>query len=289
MAELGITGDQGLTEETKDALRGETYVAHSWSHLLELLFSDTWDERISRHRSSYVYRGLPCNSYELRTSLSRLGGPYPDLERHMLRNFRKYAQGISNGNLSMWNWLAIAQHHGLPTRLMDWTYSPMVALHFATSDIESFHKDGVVWGINYVKANQFLPSPLKSVIRDEGSNTFTADMLDGVCANLSDLDALSSEPYVLFLEPPSLSDRITNQYALFSLMNGSQNVLHDWLSNHPSLYFRILIPASLKWEVRDKLDQANITERVLFPGLEGLSNWLKRLYSPNSNHVAFPQ
>ena len=47
--------------------------------------------------------------------------------------------------------------------------------------------------------------------------------------------------------------------------------MDDWLERHPDLARRIVIPAELKWEVRDKLDQANITERVLFPGLDGLA------------------
>jgi hypothetical protein len=59
-------------------------------------------------------------------------------------------------------------------------------------------------------------------------------------------------------------------------------VLDDWLRQHPEVYRRIIIPAALKWEIRDKLDQANITERVLFPGLDGLARWLKRHYQPQN-------
>jgi hypothetical protein len=83
---------------------------------------------------------------------------------------------------------------------------------------------------------------------------------------------------VIFFEPPSLDARIVNQFALFSVMSSPTGRLDRWLAHYPELCRRIIIPARLKWEVRDKLDQANITERVLFPGLDGLSRWLKRHY-----------
>ena len=100
-------------------------------------------------------------------------------------------------------------------------------------------------------------------------------------ALLRDVDALGSDsPFVAFIEPPSLDARILNQFALFSLMPDASAHMNAWLDAHPHLHRRIVIPASLKWEIRDKLDQANINERTLFPGLDGLSRWLERYYTP---------
>jgi hypothetical protein len=85
---------------------------------------------------------------------------------------------------------------------------------------------------------------------------------------------------VAFIEPPSIDARIVNQFALFSLMSDPAALLDDWTKQHPQLSRRVLVPAELKWEVRDKLDQANINERTLMPGLDGLSRWLERYYYP---------
>jgi hypothetical protein len=118
-------------------------------------------------------------------------------------------------------------------------------------------------------------------VRDEGANVFTAEMIDRVARRRSELDHLAEDDdFVLFLEPPSFDDRIVNQYALFSLTSRPDLQLHDWLEHHPDIWRKVVIPAELKWEVRDKLDQANVTERVLFPGLDGLSRWLSRYYLP---------
>jgi hypothetical protein len=85
---------------------------------------------------------------------------------------------------------------------------------------------------------------------------------------------------VIFLEPPAIDRRILNQHALFSLFSSPESQLDEWLGDNPRLYRKVRIPSSLKWEIRDKLDQGNVNERVLFPGLDGTSRWLARYYKP---------
>lgn len=260
----------------------------SWTELIDALYEGSWDGAHGRFRSPYCFRGLPDWRYHRRTSLCRLGGNFAPLEDDLVRNFRKYAhQSQSPGN-SWWNWLALAAHHGLPTRLLDWTFSPFVALHFATEKYDLFHLDGVVWMINFVELRRFLPPDLNNLLEQDGASVFTAWILDRYARSLDEFDSRTAESggtCVIFFEPPSLDERIVNQSALFSMMSSPVVQLEDWLREHerenPKLCRKIIIPASLKWEVRDKLDMANVTERVMYPGLDGLSAWLKRYYSPN--------
>jgi len=110
----------------------------------------------------------------------------------------------------------------------------------------------------------------------------TVEMLGETVGDLEDLDGMAPPYFVVFFEPPSMDDRIVNQYALLSVMPDASGVMDEWLKANPEMWRKIVIPAGLKWEVRDKLDQANITERVLFPGLDGLSRWQKRYYTPRT-------
>lgn len=261
-------------------------VITSWSHLQEELMSSSWDRSIGRFRSPYAYRGMDSYDYSLKTALMRLGGNFQDLEQHLIRNFSKYAYRDVVEKDNLWHWITVAQHHGLPTRLLDWTSSPLVAAHFATSNIEEFDKDGVIWMVEYQKAHEELPEKLKEVLKKEGANLFTIKMLSQSVSSFNDLSAMAESAFPIFLEPPSIDDRIINQHSLFSLFSDADIAADSWLVSRPHLWKKLIIPSGLKWEIRDKLDQSNITERVLFPGLDGLSQWLKRYYSPNSQEGA---
>ena len=254
----------------------------SWLDIVDALYQGSWNADLRRFRSPYAFRGVGRANLSLASTLVRLAGGRADarrLEQALLRNFRKYGHNEGRSADSIWNWLALGQHRGLPTRLLDWTYSPLVALHFATDDLSLFDRDGAVWCVNFVEANTRIPKKLQRLLVEEASDTFTVEMLSRFPA-LRDFDSLAREPFVVFLEPPAIDSRILHQLALFSLISDPGANLDDWLARHPELCRKVIVPARLKGEIRDKLDQANVNERVLFPGLDGLSRWLARYYTP---------
>ena len=259
-----------------------------WPDLLRRLY-DIPKTPFERHRSDFVYRGVADKSWGLQTSLQRLGGDYVIVEKPLLRSFRKYAPPGSIASDSLWFRLSVAQHHGLPTRLLDWTVAPKVAAHFATAEEEHYDKDGAIWCIDVARARELLPEPLRNRLKAEYAWLFDLEMLESI-KSLEEFDRLSQQhgPFIVFFEPPSLDGRIVNQGAILSATPDVRFDLDDYLKRHSDLYRRLIIPKSLKWEIRDKLDQDNVTERMLFPGLDGLSRWLKRYYGPGPTKLRSP-
>jgi len=265
----------------------------NWNELNDRLFENTWHQAHGRFRGPFVFRGMPNEAWDLRTSLMRLAGHFDKVEGSLLRNFRKYGHRSTDAVDTFWHWLVVAQHHGLPTRLLDWTYSPHIAAHFATENMDTLHRDAVIWAVDMIGVHERLPKNLRKLLKDEQALIFTTPMLETYARNLSEFDKRLGKAGVrgaLFIEPPSLDDRVVNQAAVFSIMSPSHARLDHWLAEDvPELYRRIVIPASVRLEIRDKLDILNITERLIYPGLDGLSRWLKRYYSPlNIVEVTYP-
>jgi FRG domain len=261
-------------------VRVDVVTVSSWRELDDAIGEAGRGDGPGHAHSTLVFRGLARSAYSHMSGLARLKGDYAALESHLIRNFRKYAHRQAPGP-TIWDWLALGQHHGLPTRLLDWTFSPLVALHFATASWPG--EDAVLLAVDSAAAHRLVPEPLRRVLDEEGALLFTTEML-AVCApDLDCFDRLGGEePFLAFFEPPSLDERVVNQSSVLSAFSSATYQLEEWLAEHPGLASGWVIPAEVKAEVRQRLDQANITERVLLPGLDGLADWLRRYYSPGS-------
>lgn len=292
---------RGSTErpEESDTMQAPTseptpwreFVAHSWAELNAYLHDEGMVPRYpsegGHRRSSYVFRGMAQAAWGLKTSLERLGSPPAQVEGPMLRAFGKYASAGSLAQGSEWSRLAVAQHNGLATRVLDWTASPLIGAHFATAEREHAGQDGVVWCVDVTAVrNALLSETMYAQLHDAKAWMYNVPMLDHAFPTLRDFDATAQThgDMLLFFEPPSIDARIHNQYGVLSAMNGPSTSHDAFLraraATHPDLVRRVIIHRDAKAEIRDMLDQNNITERMLFPGLPGLCDWLCRYYGP---------
>ena len=282
--------------------------AEDWETLQRLLFRDSWNEGIGRWRSPYVFRGQSNRAYGLETSIQRFVGESGnwELETRLLLAFNRYAQPERDSPDSLMQLLSLAQHHGLPTRLLDWTYSPLVAAYFASRGRPDV--DGVIWGVDFTRVHDHAPELFDPFLDEVGGHVFEADMIEEIAHEL--MEAAGYDPrrhrrgstlyiarykeaietfgsrfpddYFLFFEPPSIDERIVNQSALFCASTDPRTSMGSWLEERPDLAYRIVIPAERKAEVRDRLAQGNITQKTLFPGFDGIAEWLKEYYRPPS-------
>ena len=251
--------------------------------LLPLISDQLYNPELDRYRGHYLYRGIPDSSYRLVTSLTlNCKGHKTALEQPLLRNFTKYA-AIDDPTIerSVWRQMILGQHHGLPTRLLDWSHSSLIGLHFAVTEnnLDDMEKrDCVVWRIDMTELHSMLPKKYLDTLARYKTTICTVEMLESITTDLSEYDRDMGDSAMIVVEPPSVDPRIVNQYSFFTVIPSSMTDIELFLERNTSNTVKYVIDRSIRWQIRDMLDQLNISERLVYPGLDGLSKWLARHY-----------
>lgn len=222
-------------------------------------FISNLDDRWT-YKTRRVYRGHVSSDWKLLPGLFRIeeipitAGSRKEFEIILLEEFEKQAtpflKTIPKGILE---WMALAQHHGLPTRLLDWTESPLTALFFAVDDLKnSFSdRDGIVWSLS---AFSFKNRPFA-----------TLDELDEIVRN---------QPVPIFF-PHHTTSRMSAQQGCFTIhieVKDTTISLEDLaLGGEKSLVLKkFVVPSVRKEDIRCELDKLGINHFTLFPDLDGL-------------------
>ncbi len=203
---------------------------------------------ISEHTdSSWVFRGHGDQSYQLTSTIGRSisGRPYKEIEEKRLfsefkRRSKMLIQGASPSN--DWEWLTLAQHFGVPTRLLDWTNNPLIAAYFAVS-----YGDG--------KANADVIAV----------RTSAADFVDVESDTPFQLDA------VKFFEAPLIANRVSAQSGLFTVHPEPSS---QWFPKVDEIR-RFQISAMRREEFRQKLHGIGINAAFVWGDLQGLGEHLR--------------
>lgn len=224
------------------------------------------------------YRGVSKSNYPLVPGIYRDDTwDYDEVSANdLLYDFSRQAQAYlspSHNKLTKWEWLHLMQHHGLPTRLLDWTEGALLGLFFALRNLPEILTPSV-WVLDPFWLNE--ESTGSDVIFD--THELGQDGADQTAKPYID-DHLDLPLYPIATRVPYFNPRISAQRSCFSVhgkkKNGMELVFRK--SASPRLA-QLRIRNQSAESIREEIVRAGITESTLFPDLEGLARELKDRY-----------
>ena len=136
----------------------------------------------------------------------------------------------------------------------------------------------MVWRIDLRDLNRNLPQKYRDYLESKDTFVFSLDGLAELAPDIDRYDADMGDRALVCFEPPSVDQRIVNQYSFFTAIPSGIKDLEAFLDAHTENTVKYVIDKSLRWELRDILDQLNINERMIHPGTDGIARWLARHY-----------
>jgi hypothetical protein len=165
------------------------------------------------------------------------------------------------------SWVYLMQHYGLPTRLLDWTFSPLIALYFAVRDENADDEDAVVWGLLPTALNNFQVG-VDGILGT--GNDFIKPLFNNVWAALSNK---VEAPQILAVNTQHIDVRQMVQASEFTI-HGSESPISE-LPDSDKFLVSITLPKESKIAFRQTLNVFNLTESFLFPDLEHLAKQIQ--------------
>jgi hypothetical protein len=258
--------------------------------MYEEICIQTWDEAkqyfnaLLNANNYWIFRGHYKANWKLQPSLERILSNKPidlRIESKIISEFKRRAhQYLSSTNLpkNLLEWLALMQHHGSPTRMLDWTKSPYVASFIAFENTYKEQGEVAIWAIDSLWLNE------KSVFRVQHAKNEGVDIdLEHLKEDEQLIKLVNADVNVIFpLEPIIMNQRLTIQQALFLFPSGKrisfEKLLGSYREYESHKYIKKLImPKSQGLDCLTDLLRMNINAATLFPGLDGFARSLRTI------------